>query len=89
MALRDAARTVISAMGATRDKSVQDEDAVRKQALASVESVHSVAERIANGSEWDVVWYERHDRFGASLRVAPLSVSGLLRRSFSTSVRWS
>ncbi|MEU9746877.1 MULTISPECIES: ATP-dependent DNA helicase [Streptomyces] len=79
MALRDAARTVISAMGATRDRSVQDEDAVRKQALASVESIHTVAERIANGSEWDVVWYERHDRFGASLRVAPLSVSGLLR----------
>lgn len=79
MALRDACRTVISAIGATRDKSVQDEDAVRKQALASVESVHDVAERITNGSEWDVVWYERHDRFGASLRVAPMSVSGLLR----------
>ncbi|GAA3182542.1 MULTISPECIES: ATP-dependent DNA helicase [Streptomyces] len=79
MALRDAARTVISALGATRDKNVQDEDAVRKQALASVENVHAVAERIANGSEYDVVWYERHDRFGASLRVAPLSVSGLLR----------
>ncbi|MFJ5289071.1 ATP-dependent DNA helicase [Streptomyces sp. NPDC088348] len=79
MALRDAARTVISALGATRDKSVQDEDVVRKQALASVESIHDVAERITLGSEYDVVWYERHDRFGASLRVAPLSVSGLLR----------
>ncbi|MEV0277597.1 ATP-dependent DNA helicase [Streptomyces sp. NPDC050610] len=79
MSLRDAARTVISAMGATRDKSVQDEDAVRKQALAAVENVHGVAERIVEGSEYDVVWYERHDRFGASLRVAPLSVSGLLR----------
>ncbi|CAL9559767.1 ATP-dependent DNA helicase [Streptomyces sp. enrichment culture] len=79
MALRDAARTVITALGNTRDRSVQDEDAVRKQALASVENVHAVAERIANGSEYDVVWYERHDRFGASLRVAPLSVSGLLR----------
>ncbi|TLQ43293.1 ATP-dependent DNA helicase [Streptomyces marianii] len=79
LALRDAARTVISALGATRDKSVQDEDVVRKQALASVESVHEVAERISHGSEYDVVWYERHDRFGASLRVAPLSVSGLLR----------
>ncbi|MFH8366527.1 ATP-dependent DNA helicase [Streptomyces sp. NPDC018031] len=79
MALRDASRTVISAIGATRDKSVQDEDAVRKQALASVENVHAVAERIVQGSEYDVVWYERHDRFGASLRVAPLSVSGLLR----------
>ncbi|MGR8007823.1 ATP-dependent DNA helicase [Streptomyces hypolithicus] len=79
MALRDAARNVISALGSTRDKSVQDEDAVRKQALAAVESIHGVAERIANGSEYDVVWCERHDRYGASLRVAPLSVSGLLR----------
>ncbi|MEU1126131.1 ATP-dependent DNA helicase [Streptomyces sp. NPDC005899] len=78
-ALRDAARTVISALGGTRDKSVQDEDAVRKQAMASVESIHSVAERITQGSEYDVVWYERHERFGASVRVAPLSVSGLLR----------
>ncbi|MFC0598936.1 ATP-dependent DNA helicase [Streptomyces palmae] len=85
-ALRDACRTVISAIGATRDASVQDEDAVRKQALASVESIHAVAERIVQGSEYDVVWYERNDARGgafrpggASLRVAPLSVSGLLR----------
>ncbi|MGW1409847.1 ATP-dependent DNA helicase [Streptomyces sp. NPDC002403] len=84
LALRDAARTVISALGATRDKSVQDEDAVRKQALASVETIHGVAERITQGSEYDVVWYERHDRFGASLRVAPLSVSGLLREKLFT-----
>ncbi|MCH0540923.1 ATP-dependent DNA helicase [Streptomyces sp. MUM 203J] len=78
-ALRDAGRNAVSALGATRDRSVQDEDAVRKQALASVENVHAVAERILGGSEYDVVWYERHDRFGASLRVAPMSVSGLLR----------
>ncbi|MFI1016527.1 ATP-dependent DNA helicase [Streptomyces sp. NPDC020965] len=79
VALRDASRNVISALGATRDKSVQDEDVVRKQARASVESVHDVAERITQGSEYDVVWYDRHDRFGASLRVAPMTVSGLLR----------
>ncbi|MGW1979055.1 ATP-dependent DNA helicase [Streptomyces sp. NPDC001889] len=84
MALRDATRTVISALGSTRDKSVQDEDAVRKQALASVESIHDVAERITQGSEYDVVWYERHDRFGASLRVAPMNVSGLLREKLFT-----
>jgi ATP-dependent DNA helicase DinG len=79
MALRDAGRTCLSALGNTRDKSVQDEDAVRKQAKAAVETVHDVAERILEGSEFDVVWYERHDRYGASLRVAPLTVSGLLR----------
>jgi ATP-dependent DNA helicase DinG len=84
MALRDASRTVISALGSTRDKSVQDEDVVRKQALAAVENVHDVAERLTQGSEYDVVWYERHDRFGASVRVAPLSVSGLLREKLFT-----
>ncbi|WP_407561616.1 ATP-dependent DNA helicase [Streptomyces sp. 184] len=79
LALRDAARTVISALGSTRDSSVQDEDVVRRLALASVENVQEVTERITQGSEFDVVWFERHDRFGASLRVAPLSVSGLVR----------
>ncbi|WP_314176305.1 ATP-dependent DNA helicase [Streptomyces winkii] len=79
MALRDATREGVTALGNTRDKSVQNEDAVRKQALASLENVHDVAERVVEASEFDVVWYERHDRFGASLRVAPLSVSGLLR----------
>ncbi|WP_340557240.1 ATP-dependent DNA helicase [Streptomyces sp. GSL17-111] len=78
-ALRDAARNCLTALGNTRDRSVQDEDAVRKQAVASLENVHAVADRIAQGSEYDVIWYERHDRFGASLRVAPLNVSGLLR----------
>ncbi|MCK1798733.1 ATP-dependent DNA helicase [Streptomyces sp. XM4193] len=84
MALRDAARTCITALGNTRDRSVTDEDAVRKQALASVENVHTVAERVVAASEYDVIWYERHDRFGASLRVAPLSVSGLLREKLFT-----
>ncbi|MFI0982857.1 ATP-dependent DNA helicase [Streptomyces sp. NPDC021093] len=85
MALRDASRTVISALGSTKDRSVTDEDAVRKQALAMIENIHAVAERIANGSEYDVVWFERNDRYGtASLRVAPLSVSGLLREKLFT-----
>ncbi len=78
-ALRDACRQVITALGEVRDKSVQDEDAVRKQALAAIETVHGVAERLLMGSEFDVIWCERHDRYGASLRVAPMSVSGLLR----------
>ncbi|WP_069817245.1 ATP-dependent DNA helicase [Streptomyces sp. TP-A0874] len=83
-ALRDAARTVLTALGNTRDKSLADEDAVRRQAVASVENVHAVAERIVAGAEDDVIWYERHDRFGASLRVAPLSVAGLLREKLFT-----
>ncbi|MQS14258.1 ATP-dependent DNA helicase [Streptomyces kaniharaensis] len=81
-AIRDAARQVITSLGETRDKGLTDEDAVRKQAMASAETLHETAERLLEGSEYDVVWIERSDRFGlgtASLRVAPLSVSGLLR----------
>ncbi|MCT2590599.1 ATP-dependent DNA helicase [Streptomyces sp. N2-109] len=84
MALRDATRSCVTALGNTRDKSVQDEDAVRKQALAGITSIHDVAERLVEASEYDVIWCERDDRFGASLRVAPLSVSGLLREKLFT-----
>jgi ATP-dependent DNA helicase DinG len=75
---------VITALGTTRDASVADEDAVRKQALASAETVQDVADRVLRAEEFDVVWYERHDRYGAALRVAPLSVSGLLREKLFT-----
>jgi len=78
-ALRDACRQVITSLGEVRDKSVVDEDAIRQQALASIESVHEVAERLLQANEYEVIWCERHDRFGASLRIAPLTVSGLLR----------
>ncbi|QMU80566.1 ATP-dependent DNA helicase [Streptacidiphilus sp. PB12-B1b] len=83
-AIREASRAVITSIGEIRDKGVSDEDAVRKQALASVENIHDTADRMLEGSEYDVLWIEDRDRFGpgaASLRVAPLSVSGLLRES--------
>ncbi|MER8186203.1 ATP-dependent DNA helicase [Kitasatospora sp. NPDC094015] len=83
-AIRDAARQVITSLGETRDKALTDEDAVRKQAMASAETLHETADRLLQDSEYDVVWIERSDRFGlgaASLRVAPLSVSGLLREN--------
>ncbi|GAA2818591.1 ATP-dependent DNA helicase [Kitasatospora paracochleata] len=82
--IRDASRQVITSLGETRDKALSDEDAVRKQAMASAESLHETADRLLSESEWDVIWIERSDRFGmgtASLRVAPLSVSGLLREN--------
>ncbi|MDY0814137.1 ATP-dependent DNA helicase [Kitasatospora purpeofusca] len=81
-AIRDASRQVISSLGETRDKGLSDEDAVRKQAMAAAESLHETADRLLQDSEYDVVWIERSDRYGlgtASLRVAPLNVSGLLR----------
>ena len=83
-AIREACRAVITSIGDVRDKSLSDEDAVRKQALASVEAIHDTTDRMLTGSEYDVLWIENNDRYGAgtsSLRVAPLSVSGLLREN--------
>ncbi|WP_370145422.1 ATP-dependent DNA helicase [Streptacidiphilus sp. EB129] len=83
-AIREACRTVITSLGEVRDKGVTDEDAVRKQARASVETVHETADRLLDGSVYDVVWIEDNARSGpgaGSLRVAPLSVSGLLREN--------
>ncbi|MCC9309204.1 ATP-dependent DNA helicase [Kitasatospora sp. RB6PN24] len=83
-AIRDASRQVITSLGEIRDKGLTDEDAVRKQAMAAVESLHDTTERLLEESPYDVVWIERNDRYGlvpASLRVAPMSVSGLLREN--------
>jgi ATP-dependent DNA helicase DinG len=78
-ALRDAARQVVSALAGVRDRGVADEDSVRRQALAALEGVLEVVERVLSASVHDVCWIERNERFGIALKVAPLSVAGLLR----------
>lgn len=80
-ALRDACRAVITSLGEVRDKSLSDEDASRRQAMASAQSIHDTCERILGGSPYDVLWVERNDRVGPSLRIAPLAVAGLLREA--------
>ncbi|MEY9848593.1 ATP-dependent DNA helicase [Streptacidiphilus sp. MAP5-3] len=86
-AIREACREVITSLGEIRDKGLTDEDAVRKQAMASLENIHDTTDRLLEGSVYDVIWIDRNDRFlaaPASLRVAPLSVSGLLRENLYT-----
>ena len=76
--VRDAARACWSAFPSAGG----DDDAGRKHARNLVDQVRVVAERMAAGSDLDVLWVAERDRlrFGHELRVAPLSVSGLLRR---------
>jgi ATP-dependent DNA helicase DinG len=76
--IRDGARTCWSAFPSAGG----DEDAGRKQARNLVDQVRVVAERMAASVETDVLWVAEPDRlrFGHELRVAPLSVAGLLRR---------
>lgn len=90
--LRDAARRALSALTEKRDKNRESErdspagadDAVRKQAVASVETAYRTAERLLLVSPDDVVWVRRGERFGGSVHVAPLSVAGMLRENLFT-----
>jgi ATP-dependent DNA helicase DinG len=78
--VRDAARATWSAFP-SQPSGDSDEEAPRRQARNQVEQVRDIADRIAVSSPLDVTWVAERDRlrFGNQLRVAPLSVSGLLR----------
>jgi ATP-dependent DNA helicase DinG len=78
--VRDTARTAWSAIP-SKSSGDSDEEAPRRQARAHVEQIRDVADRMAAGSSRDVIWVAERDRlrFGNELRIAPLSVAGLLR----------
>ncbi|HEX6148351.1 ATP-dependent DNA helicase [Nocardioides sp.] len=76
--VRDAARACLSAY--PREKDDTEGDAGRQQARGSVQEVFTIAERMAAGSDSDVLWLsERTDRQPARLHVAPLEVRGPMR----------
>ncbi len=75
VAVRNAARTAVSGLTSGEDKGDTD----RRQAAAAVREVFDVAERMAALDEHDVVWVADRERLGREVRVAPLSVAGLMR----------
>jgi ATP-dependent DNA helicase DinG len=80
VSVRDAARQVQSAFaaGSAADRE-PDVEAGRRAATAMVDEIFETAGRIAAHGAGDVVWAEERDRGPRVLRVAPLSVAGLLR----------
>ncbi|RJL34626.1 ATP-dependent DNA helicase [Bailinhaonella thermotolerans] len=81
--VRDAAHACVTALG-PRGKDSDDPDGAgaRRAAFAALDDVHDTCVRLleAFDGEHDVVWLEgAGDRRPAALRVAPLSVGGLLR----------
>jgi ATP-dependent DNA helicase DinG len=81
--VRDSVHPVLSALGeGDRDRSDHQAEANRRRARSAAQEVHEVAVRLLEHSEDDVAWCEpATDRRGAVLRVAPLSVAGLLREA--------
>jgi ATP-dependent DNA helicase DinG len=76
--VRDTAR---AAWSAVPKDSEGDADPVRQQVKGLLDEVRKVAERMAAGSEHDVLWMAERDshRGGNELRIAPLDVSLPLR----------
>ena len=79
--VRDSAHALVSALGRGQsgDGPGSFADALRRRARAAAEEVHEVAGRLLEYSDHDVTWMEDDERLGPALKVAPLSVAGLLR----------
>ncbi len=74
--IRGVTRRAVSALA---DDSTGVGDTSRKQAGAAVKEVFDTAERMAKLADADVVYVADRDRYGRELRVAPLTVAGLMR----------
>ncbi|MEY8043164.1 ATP-dependent DNA helicase [Saccharopolyspora cebuensis] len=81
-AVRDAARACVDALGPER-KEDADGNAARKMAAALTQEVHDTADRLLDAFDedagHDVVWVAADPNRPPALRVAPLSIGGLLR----------
>ncbi|GAA3642546.1 ATP-dependent DNA helicase [Microlunatus ginsengisoli] len=73
--VRVAARKAVSGMTGNDGKAEPEQ----RQAAAAVKEVFDVAERLAAMSEYDVIWVAESERDGRDVRVAPLTVAGLMR----------
>ncbi len=73
--VRTAARKAVSGLTSSDAKAEPEQ----RQAAAAVKEVFDVADRLAAMSEHDVIWVAESERDGRDVRVAPLSVAGLMR----------
>lgn len=79
--LRDSLHQAVAEVNADKDMKDPDALAARQQARGALEEVHDVAGSLLAMGEFDVVWLDPGESAGRSpmLKIAPLSVSGLLR----------
>ena len=74
--VRDAARALATAL---KPQTPQDNDGARQVARSDVGEIFDVAQRLLDEGDLDVAWAADDTRRGTVLRVAPVSVAGLLR----------
>ena len=77
--VRDACHQAIAEITADKDTSDVDAAAARQRARGGLEEVHDVAGALLTMGPGDVVWLDPGESRAPVLRMAPLSVAGLLR----------
>lgn len=77
--IRDAFHQGIAEVNAEKDAKDPDALAARQQARGAFEEVHDVAGALLAMGAQDVVWLDPGENRAPMLKIAPLSVSGLLR----------
>lgn len=77
--VRDAAHLAVTVINSEADSQQPDDLAMRQLAKGALEEVHDIAGSIVGASAMDVVWVDAPDGRAPSIRIAPLSVAGLLR----------
>ncbi len=78
--IRDACANAMTALNAEKDKDT-DALAARQQARGALEEVHDAAGALLTAGKGDVVWLDPAENRAAVLKIAPLSVAGLLREA--------
>jgi ATP-dependent DNA helicase DinG len=77
--IRDSFHQAIAEVNADKDAKDPDSLAARQQAKAALEEVHDVAGALLAMGPHDVVWLDPGENRAPMLKIAPLSVAGLLR----------
>jgi ATP-dependent DNA helicase DinG len=77
--VRDACHQAMAEINADKEAKDPDAQAARQQARGALEEVHDVAGALLAMGVHDVVWLDPGESRAPMLKIAPLSVSGLLR----------
>ena len=79
--VRDVCHQALAEVNADKAGMDQDALAARQQAKGALEDVHDAAGTLIVMGERDVVWLDPGENRSPALRIAPLSVAGILRTS--------
>ena len=77
--VRDACHQAMAELAADKDASDVDALAARQRARGALEEVHDVAGALLAMGQHEVVWMDPGENRAPVIKIAPLSVSGLLR----------